>query len=70
MDFNEALKELKAGKKVSRRGWDDKGRFISTDATDVTIHPHVDMWTAQKTVPCVLLANQDDMFAEDWEVVE
>lgn len=28
MDFSEALKLLKAGKRVARRGWNGKGMFI------------------------------------------
>ena len=28
MDFSEALKEIKAGKLVSREGWNGKGMFI------------------------------------------
>jgi len=28
MDFSEALLELKAGKKVSRKGWNGKGMFV------------------------------------------
>lgn len=28
MDFGEALKELKAGKKLQRKGWNGKGMFV------------------------------------------
>ncbi len=28
MDFGEAIKSLKAGKKVTRKGWNGKGMFI------------------------------------------
>ncbi len=28
MEFGEALKELKKGKKVARRGWNGKGMFV------------------------------------------
>jgi hypothetical protein len=28
MDFSDALKELKAGLRVARKGWNDKGMFI------------------------------------------
>ena len=28
MDFGEALKEMKAGKKLQRKGWNGKGMFV------------------------------------------
>lgn len=28
LDFGEALKALKAGKKVARKGWNGKGQFV------------------------------------------
>lgn len=38
--------------------------------TNVTIMPHIDMYTAQGTMQPGWLASQSDMLASDWEIVE
>jgi hypothetical protein len=71
MDFGEALKELKAGNRVSRKGWNGKSMWLELQRPDsfskMTL-PYIYMKTADNNlVPW--LASQTDMLAEDWEIV-
>uniref|UniRef100_UPI00406C7A64 DUF2829 domain-containing protein n=1 Tax=Paenibacillus sp. FSL L8-0436 TaxID=2954686 RepID=UPI00406C7A64 len=84
MDFGEAIKALKTGKKVARAGWNGKGMWlqlctpheqvgyltvIEGEGRWLPLSPHILMKTADhKFVPW--LASQTDVLAEDWEVVE
>lgn len=67
-DFGQAISLLKAGKRVSRLGWNGKGQFLALQIPDehskmrkpyIYISP-VD----NELVPW--LASQTDMLAEDW----
>ncbi len=79
MDFGKALVELKAGKKISRSGWNGKGMWLVllTPATKelpgrahgFNVDPCIAMKTAGNTLQPGWLANQADMLAEDWGVV-
>lgn len=77
MDFGEAIRELKNGARVCRRGWNGKGIFIELQVPDEyskMTRPYIYMdTTGLKTdnpeapkdrVPW--LASQTDMLAEDW----
>lgn len=78
MDFGHAIRELKAGKRVTRPGWNGKGMFLwyvtawtYTDGKhdNYTNAPFIGMKTADdKFVPW--LASQTDVLAEDWDVLE
>jgi hypothetical protein len=71
MDFGEALKALKKGKRVTRPGWNGKGMWLELqrpDATSKMTLPYIFMFTAdQQLVPW--LASQTDVLAEDWVVL-
>ena len=71
MDFGEALKALKAGKKAARAGWNGKGMWIQLQVPDANSKmqlPYLYMKTADdKLVPW--LASQTDVLAEDWSEV-
>jgi len=77
MDFGDAIKVLKAGGKVARRGWNGKGLWLELqvpDALSKMTLPYVYInypLDAQNTpgarVPW--LASQTDMLSEDWERV-
>ena len=80
-DFGWALRCLKQGKAVARKGWNGKGIYVKLQTPDanskmtlpytyiVTNGLVTDNPNAPKgTVPW--LASQTDMLAEDWEVVE
>lgn len=82
MDFGAAIRALKAGKRVARRGWNGKGMWlILVPASDwsASVGPsyvagaHRLPWIGMKTADGGLvpwLASQTDMLAEDWQEVE
>lgn len=78
-NFGEAIKYLKRGFKVARKGWNGKGMYLryvdpyldntykvtECEPIDGTLLPYIGMKTAQNGfVPW--LASQTDMLAEDW----
>lgn len=77
-DFSEALKRLKQGKKVQRKGWNGKGLWIEIQRPDahskMTLpylylnYPPSDAYHAGCRVPW--LASQTDLLEEDWQEVE
>lgn len=72
MDFGEAIKNLKSGKKVARQGWNGKGMWLELQTPDEFSKmslPYIYMKTAcDNFVPW--LASQTDILAEDWVEVE
>lgn len=71
MDFGDALRALKSGRRVTRRGWNGAGQWLELQVPDehskmrrpyVFISP-----VGGDFVPW--LASQSDMLAEDWELV-
>lgn len=84
MDFSEALKLIKEGKKVSRIGWNGKGMFISgqfPDENSKMTSPYIFMTcpvgstkqfggeSNESEKRIPWLASQTDIFSADWEVV-
>ena len=71
-DFGWALTQLRAGRKVGRKGWNGKGMWLNLQVPDTHSKmslPYIYMKTADDhQVPW--LASQTDMLAEDWEIVE
>ena len=79
--FGGALRAMKDGLKVRRKGWNGKGIFIELQRPDEyskMTHPYIYIDTTglqtdnphapKDRVPW--LASQTDMLAEDWEIVE
>ena len=77
VSFAEALTALKAGKRVSREGWNGNGMWlvlISQSHYDVAVGKaggasHLKPWIALKTADNGLVpwqASQTDVLAEDW----
>lgn len=79
MDFSEALKELKAGKKVCRAGWNGRGIYLELQRPDQCskmTQPYIYIVTTglvsdnpdapRGVVPWV--ASQTDLMATDWMV--
>lgn len=74
--FGEAIKYLKRGMKVARKGWNGKGMYLFlADGEDLTsclssgdfeCTSSVCMKTAQNNICVGWLASQADMLAEDW----
>ena len=74
--FGDAIKYVKRGLKVARKGWNGKGMYLFlADGGDLTsclstgdfkCASSVCMKTAQNTICVGWLASQADMLAEDW----
>ena len=77
-DFSEALKRIKKGKKVSRRGWNGKSQYIQivTNVVGYTSSGKVESNKAigffgTSGLQVGWLASQADMLAADWyEVID
>ena len=83
MNFGEALEALKAGKHVSRRGWNGKGQYIElatcisyknidgiiANARHEDIGSRAIAFVGTRGIQMGWLASQADMLAEDWGVV-
>lgn len=78
MDFGDAIRAMKDGKMVCRAGWNGKGMHIYLEdsyvfskghATERHYEPFIVMYTAQGNQQPGWLANQPDILAEDWEIV-
>ena len=84
MDFGDAIKLLKQGKKLQRSGWNGKNQYIEL-ATHISYMnaqcefinvEHVAMgnkaiaFVGTSGVQLGWLASQADMLAEDWKIVE
>jgi hypothetical protein len=83
MNFGQAIEALKEGKHVQRKGWNGKGMHIFLeDSFEYLIpagafvgqkrkyDPVICMYTAQQTTQPGWLANQADILADDWQIVE
>ena len=84
MDFGEAIKLLKQGKRVQREGWNGKNQYIEL-ATNISYinanHETINVeheaignkaiaFVGTSGVQLGWLASQADMLAEDWRIVE
>lgn len=83
MDFGEAIRALKAGKLVQRKGWNGKNMHLYLeDGLSHTIgdgvfkgqrrdyEPCICMYTAQGKHQPGWLASQPDILATDWQIVD
>ena len=81
MDFGDAIRAMKDGKRVARSGWNGKGLWLSLvrqwsavgvehlGDPFVVVAPFIVMKTADdKLVPW--LASQTDVLAVDWTIVD
>lgn len=68
MNFGEALRELKAGYSVTRKGWNGQGQYLRLQRPDghsKMRHPYIYISPVDgRLVPWV--ASQTDLLAEDW----
>lgn len=84
MDFGEAIKALKEGKRVARTGWNGKNQYIelatnisyiNADSECINVN-HNSIGSKAITfvgtfgVQLGWLASQADMLAEDWIIIE
>lgn len=81
VDFGEALKALKTGKKVARKGWNGKGIFIMLQVPGehskmTRPYLYIDTTGLQTNNPDApkdrvpWFASQTDMLSEDWVILE
>ena len=84
MDFGEAIKQLKLGKKLARKGWNGKTQYIELATSISYVNSRNEVVNCEhdaignKAIAFVgtsgvqmgWLASQADMLAEDWIVVE
>ena len=78
--FSEAIRYLKEGKKVARKGWNGKGMYLflvdgeklasSLSVGNLRCTTSVCMKTAQNTITVGWNASQADMLADDWTISE
>lgn len=79
--FSEAIKQLKKGRKVARKGWNGKGMYlflcfpasIEPKAENVEIYSarqSIAIRTADSSIVVGWNASQTDMLAEDWVFTE
>lgn len=80
MDFGMAIRKLKEGKRMARKGWNGKGIFIELQQPGkkskmTSPYIYIDttgLQTDNRSAPKSLvpwLASQTDMLGEDWQVV-
>ncbi len=75
-DFGWALNQLRAGKKVTRSGWNGKGMWLTLIMPGNAVHmgfdmqPCIGMKTAKGGMQPGWLASQDDMLAFDWVIAQ
>lgn len=84
MDFGEAIKLLKQGRRVQRKGWNGKNQYIEIATNISYTNTNKEIINAEhnaignKAIAFVgtsgvqlgWLASQADMLAEDWKIVE
>lgn len=84
MDFGEAIKLLKEGKKLQRSGWNGKNQYIELAERvsyinakgEIINEGHTDIgnkviaFVGTSGVQLGWLASQADMLAEDWRTAE
>jgi hypothetical protein len=83
MYFGDAIKELHAGRRVYREGWNDKGMYLRLmegfngeeyltdmgEACTGPVDPCIWMMTTKGTWQPGWLASQADMLADDWRAI-
>ena len=84
MDFGDAIKAVKKGSKVQRRGWNGKNQYIELAMNVSYMNPdgkvinvdHEQMgnvaiaFVGTSGVQLGWLASQADMLSEDWQIVK
>ncbi|MDE6838681.1 MAG: DUF2829 domain-containing protein [Acutalibacter sp.] len=83
MDFGKAIEAVKAGKRVSRAGWNGKGQYIElatcvsyknaageiVNVNHQALGNNAIAFVGTSGVQLGWLASQADMLAEDWQIL-
>ena len=84
MDFGQAIKEVKNGKRIQRKGWNGKQQYVElassisyvnaqgkiVNVEHAAIGNNALAFVGTSGVQLGWLASQADMLAEDWKCVE
>ena len=80
MDFGDAIKAIKEGKKVCRLGWVDKGQYLTLGTKITTTARQMLRHETSETAAIVFhgtfgtqigfIPSQPDMLSEDWQIVD
>ena len=84
MNFGDAIKAVKEGKKIQREGWNGKNQYVElatcisyrnaagelVNVNHDAIGNHALAFVGTSGVQLGWLASQADMLAEDWKVLE
>ena len=84
MDFGQAIKEVKNGKRIQREGWNGKKQYVElasaisyvnaqgkiVNVEHAAIGNNALAFVGTSGVQLGWLATQSDMLAEDWKCVE
>ena len=73
MNFKQAIEEMKKGKKVRRKGWKDVWLTLDNGGSVLRTIPNMYKGTIKGTITgfeLLTLENAENVFADDWEVVE
>ena len=65
-----AVKQMEAGKRVTRPGWNGKGMYLYLTSVTAGFEPCIVMYTAQGTHQPGWLASQPDLLATDWMLAD
>lgn len=69
MDFSEALIALRAGRKVSRNGWEANGLWLERDASEVDPQRDVIRLHCPRDGRTVWMPMPEDLLSDDWHYV-
>ncbi len=69
MTFGDAIENLKLGFRVSRSGWNGKGMYVYQHEA-IGFKPVLVLYTAKGENQPGWVFSQDDVFSDDWEVIE
>jgi len=80
MDFGEAIKAIKEGKKVCRSGWNDKSQYLTLGTKITTTVRQMFKHENSETAAIVFhgtfgtqvgfIPSQPDMLSEDWQIID
>lgn len=70
MDFGEALKELRAGHRVQRAGWNGEGMSVAMMVEDEGMMLPYLYLRLPNTMHVPWTVSQTDVLADDWDVLE
>lgn len=71
LNFGQALEQLKAGKRLTREGWNGPDQYIELQSPDENskMKKQYIFIVPVDGLPVPWVASQSDIFAEDWAVV-